>query len=258
VWDVEVAEVVKKLRGHEGVVNAVDAEAGVPGDNAAAPWDVSTSVAPWRVVSAGDDKTVRVWDARSSRRRGASLTIPHPAPVLAVRLRHASSPSILSAGLDNTLYEWDPRAPAAPLRALRAHSDSITGIDVSPDPAADLALTNAMDGTLVLWDLRAFVRGAGGDADESAAKRRVVRTFRGHTHADPGALLRCAFSPDGGMVAAGSSDRMMWAWDAETGEVRYKLPGHEGAVNDVRFSPVEPVVASAGNDGVVFLGEILM
>ena len=36
----------------------------------------------------------------------------------------------------------------------------------------------------------------------------------------------------------------------------YVLPGHTGAVNDVDFHPVEPIIASCSSDKNIFLGEI--
>jgi len=51
----------------------------------------------------------------------------------------------------------------------------------------------------------------------------------------------------------------MWrwmAWQADTGKVVYKLPGHNGSVNDVDFHPLEPIIGSASSDKKVFLGEI--
>lgn len=33
-------------------------------------------------------------------------------------------------------------------------------------------------------------------------------------------------------------------WDVDTRKLLYKLPGHRGTVNDVRFSPVEPISKS--------------
>ena len=37
---------------------------------------------------------------------------------------------------------------------------------------------------------------------------------------------------------------------------RYKLPGHNGSVNEVSFHPKEPIIASAGSDKKIYLGEI--
>ena len=42
---------------------------------------------------------------------------------------------------------------------------------------------------------------------------RCVKVFTGHSHNFEKNLLHCAWSPDGAMVAAGSSDRNVYVWD---------------------------------------------
>ena len=63
-------------------------------------------------------------------------------------------------------------------------------------------------------------------------------------------------SPSGASVAAGSADAFVYVWDASTKRIAYKLPGHNGAVNEVNFHPTQPIIASCGNDKQIFLGEI--
>lgn len=76
------------------------------------------------------------------------------------------------------------------------------------------------------------------------------------------------------MVAIGGADRALTVWDASTGEIRYKvslacfgakgtklitrvqLPGHTGTVIATDWSPREPVIASGGVEGVIYLGEV--
>jgi len=59
-------------------------------------------------------------------------------------------------------------------------------------------------------------------------------------------------------VAAGSADRMVYIWDAATRALLYQLPGHAGSVNEAAFHPSEPIIASAGSDKQVFLGELVL
>ena len=54
-------------------------------------------------------------------------------------------------------------------------------------------------------------------------------------------LLRCSWSPDGTKVSAGSADRFVYIWDTTSRRIVYKLPGHNGSVNDVVFHPKEPI-----------------
>ena len=43
------------------------------------------------------------------------------------------------------------------LYQMSGHSDTVTGLSLSPD--GNLLLSNAMDNTLRVWDTRAFVEG---------------------------------------------------------------------------------------------------
>ncbi|GFH33416.1 U5 small nuclear ribonucleoprotein, partial [Haematococcus lacustris] len=70
-------------------------------------------------------------------------------------------------------------------------------------------------------------------------------------------LLRCTWSPDGSQITCGSSDRMVYVWDARTCVMQYKLPGHSGSVNEVAWHPSEPIVGSASSDRTIFLGELM-
>jgi Prp8 binding protein len=78
----------------------------------------------------------------------------------------------------------------------------------------------------------------------------------GHAHNFEKALLRCAWSPDGKKVTAGSADRNVYIWELESGSLLYKLPGHKGSVNEVVFHPSEPIVASCSTDKHIYLGEL--
>ena len=59
-------------------------------------------------------------------------------------------------------------------------------------------------------------------------------------------LLKCAWSPDGSKVSAGSGDRFVYVWDTTTRRILYKLPGHAGSVNETDFHPLEPIGECTG------------
>ena len=42
---------------------------------------------------------------------------------------------------------------------------------------------------------------------------RCVKVLKGHTHNFEKNLLKCAWSPDGTMVTAGSADRNVYIWE---------------------------------------------
>jgi len=127
--------------------------------------------------------------------------------------------------------------------ALRGHTDTITGMRLSPD--GSYLLTNAMDNSVRIWDIRPYV-----------PVQRCVKIFQGVQHNFEKNLLKCSWSPDGSKISAGSADRFVYVWDTTTRNLLYKLPGHHGSVNEVDFHPTEPIIASGSSDRNIFLGEI--
>merc|ERR1711894_191334 len=222
VFDTHTGQRVKRLKGHTLYVNSCHpARRGPP-----------------LVVSGSDDCTVRVWD---QRHRASVVNMNAIYQVTAVSFGD-SSDQVVSAGIDNVVKLWDTRKPAQPVFQMAGHNDTITGMSLSPDGAH--ILTNSMDNTLRLFDIRPF-----------AKNDRCLKLFTGHLHNFEKNLLKCAWSPDGAMVSAGSADRNVYIWDTNTRKIMYKLPGHLGSVNDVDFHRVEPIVLSASSDKQIYLGE---
>lgn len=126
---------------------------------------------------------------------------------------------------------------------LEGHTDSVTGLDVAP--GGTHLLSNGADGVVREWDVRPY-----------APQDRCCAAYRGATHDFERNLLRCAYSPNGTKLVAGSADRLVRVWERGTARQLYVLPGHTGSVNEVVFHPTEPIVASAGSDKQVFMGEL--
>ena len=62
-------------------------------------------------------------------------------------------------------------------------------------------------------------------------------------------LIRAGWSPTGEKIGAGGADGSVAVWDTESKKLLYKLPGHRGTVNDMRFSPnvSEPISKPANH-----------
>lgn len=75
---------------------------------------------------------------------------------------------VISGGIDNDIKVWDLRKNAV-LYKLKSHTDTITGLSLSPD--GSYVLSNAMDNTLKIWDVRPF-----------APYERCVKILSGHQH----------------------------------------------------------------------------
>ncbi|XP_052870331.1 U5 small nuclear ribonucleoprotein 40 kDa protein isoform X1 [Anopheles cruzii] len=222
VWDVPTCTRIRKLKGHTSFINSCR----------------GARRGPTLIVSGSDDSTIKIWDAR---KRNVVNTFDNGYQVTAVCFNDTAE-QVVSGGIDNEVKVWDIRKKEI-LYRLRGHTDTITGLSLSPD--GSYVLSNAMDNTLRIWDIRPYVPG-----------ERCVKVFTGHQHNFEKNLLRCGWSPDGLKISAGSADRYVYIWDTTSRRILYKLPGHNGSVNDVDFHPTEPIVVSGSSDKTLYLGEI--
>nr|CDS29015.1 U5 small nuclear ribonucleoprotein 40 kDa [Hymenolepis microstoma] len=222
IWDLNVCQRVKKIRGHQNIVNSVSiARRG-----------------PQMIVSGSDDGTVRLWDRRQ---KTEVQNFQNTYQVLSVTFNDTAE-LIFSGGIDNIIKGWDLRKLDVAMR-LNGHTDTVTGLALSPD--GNFLLSNSMDNTLRIWDVRPY-----------APPERCTKILYGHMHTYEKNLLRCAWSTDGQYVTCGSGDRYVHVWDVKTRNLIYKLPGHSASVNETAFHPLEPILVSAGSDKKIFLGEL--
>lgn len=251
LFDANRGQRTKKYTGHKGVVNSISISCG------------RTPLA----VSGSDDCKAMVWDLR------AKSCVQEFESNFAITSAcfSADDELVFTAGIDNVVKAWDRRTEAIvftmeghtgtsarhPLRSppnTRERSpcdagsvcvcaDTVTGMSLSPDGSS--LLTNSMDKSLIIWDVRPFVNGS-----------RFSKQFDGVQHNMEKSLLKCSWSPDGEKISCGSSDHVVHIWDVPTTEELYHLPGHAGSVNEVAFHPTEPIIGSCGSDKQIYLGEI--
>lgn len=221
-WDAITGKQIKKMAEHSSFVNSC----------------CTARRGPPLIVSGSDDGTAKLWDMRH---RGCIQTFPDKYQVTAVAFSDGAD-KIFSGGIDNEIKVWDLRKNEVSMK-LQGHTETITSMQLSPD--GSYLLTNSMDCTLRVWDMRPY-----------APQNRCVKIFTGHQHNFEKNLLRCNWSPDGQKVTSGSADRMVYIWDTTSRRILYKLPGHNGCVNEAVLHPREPIIGSCGSDKQIYLGEI--
>jgi WD40 repeat protein len=208
------------------------------------------------IVSAGEDRTARLWDAQTGQEIRAFQG--HQGLVRAV----AFSPdgqAVVTASDDRSARVW--AVPTGQVQAnLTGHHGPVTTATFHPDGTQ--VLTSSTDGTARLWDRRtgallATLNGHAGGVWAStwdAQGQRVLTAsddatariwqWDGHTatlafelkgHAGP--IRSAVFSPDGQWVATASDDRTARLWRAATGELVGELRSHHDMVRWVAFSP---------------------
>jgi Prp8 binding protein len=128
------------------------------------------------------------------------------------------SDQLFFGGVDNSVKAINLRKGDLEF-GLFGHTDTVTGMQLSA--SGDFMLTNAMDNTVRIWDVRPFVEG-----------ERLTRIFTGASHNFERNTLRCGWGYNDKLITAGSADRVLYIWDVDSGVLKHRLGGHQGSVND--------------------------
>lgn len=145
---------------------------------------------------------------------------------------------VIAMGTKMVLYDATTMEMVRTLRG--SHQNPINSLDFSPAPMgqAMLLISSAINEPWVqVWNVQ---------------NGQPVRKLGGHT----GWIRSLAFSPDGKLIATGSTDLTINLWNAHDGTLLRTLKGHTDMVSHVTFSPDSSRLASTARDGSVRLWDV--
>uniref|UniRef100_A0A7S2QU83 NACHT domain-containing protein n=1 Tax=Chlamydomonas chlamydogama TaxID=225041 RepID=A0A7S2QU83_9CHLO len=177
------------------------------------------------VASLLSDRTVRLWDIRTSKqlsmREGHSVVAFSPDGV-----------ALATGSSDTDVLVWEAKTRRH-LAVLKCETP-VTAVTLGQ--ACRYAATGSPRGDVLLWDVR-----AGGVK---------MASLQGHSSQ----VSSLALSPDGNLLASGAKDRTVLLWEARTGQrVDTVLHGHSGPVSCLCFSPDSKLLTSGSADSTVRL-----
>lgn len=120
------------------------------------------------------------------------------------------------------------------VRKRSGHKKGARALAFSPDPATDFVATGGQDGTVLLWP------------DPYGSDANPIKL-----HDGGGAVWSLAFSADGRRLAAGGVTDQIQLWEVPSRQPSGIIKAVGGRIRALDFSPTAPLLASAGEDGVI-------
>lgn len=227
IWELQTGNLLTTLQGHSAAVSSIDFSPICP--SVLSGCDVG-------LVSGGFDNRVRLWNIETGN---SEVLSGHVNPVISVAF-NPNGRSVVSGSSNGVMIEWNIRTQRQ-VSTLRGHSGAISAIAFSTNcvdlrgSCTFLMASSGDDRRVLLWD---------------ASTGQQIDELR-HTHT--AAINSIAFSPDGRLLATGSSDFTVRILDIENDRELKVLSQHTNFVSSVAFSPNGQVIASGSTDETVIL-----
>jgi WD40 repeat protein len=185
------------------------------------------------LVSAGDDKVVRVWDAATGqpvRSIRGQIGAGTEGMIYAAAYSHNGRYLAVAGQLPGNGIRIHDFASGEVVAVLKGHSSTIECLAFSLD---DTYLASGDSAGIVrTWAVRSM---------------SSLRELRGHT----GRVHTVAFSTDGSRLVSGSFDTSLRLWNVSNGALIRQITGHQKIVVSAAFSSDGRTLASVSEDGTL-------
>lgn len=231
IWDWELGELERTLKGHTKAV--LDVDFGGP----------KTGVL---LASCSSDLTIKLWDPSNEYKNIRTLT-GHDHSVSAVRfIPSAAGEFLVSASRDKTLRIWEV-ATGYCVKTITGHADWIRSVEPSFDGRFLLSAGN--DQTARIWDPQTKEHKATLIGHEHVVECAVFAppTSYAYFTAIAGLKKPPPATSSGEFMATGSRDKSIRLWDSR-GSLLKTLTGHDNWVRGLAFHPGGKYLISVSDD----------
>jgi WD40 repeat protein len=171
IWDAEAGQEIHTIEGHAGGAWDFPNRATYPVTACAYSPDGA------RVVSAGSDRTLKIWDVETGR---DILSLEGHTKEVNGCAYSPDGARVVSAGSDSTLKIWDAETGRDVL-TLEGHTKGVNGCAYSPDGARVVSASD--DNTIKIWDA---------ETGESIASLRLLNSASSVAHHPHRASVACS------------------------------------------------------------------
>jgi len=200
------------------------------------------------LVSASDDKLIRVWDletGKTVRTLRGQIGAGSEGKIYAMAL--SPDGRWLAAGGFMANFTGNNHEEIGTIRLynftsgklvtlLKGHTNAVASLAFSPDNR--YLVSGSGDNNAIIWNLESKASALGGS-----------KKLSGHTDA----IYAVAFTSDSQRVVTGSLDHSLRLWRVQDGGLITTLKGHTDKVYAVAISPQEDIIASGSDDYTIRL-----
>ncbi|KAJ8101835.1 Aldehyde/histidinol dehydrogenase [Lipomyces tetrasporus] len=165
-------------------------------------------------ISASWDKTMRLWELKTGKT--IHRFVGHTSDVLSVSFS-SDNRQIVSGSRDKTIKLWNILAECKYTITDKGHSDWVSTVRFSPNPANPLIVSAGWDKLVKVWNLELA---------------ELQTDHVGHT----GYINALTISPDGTLCASGGKDGSTMLWDLNESKHLYSLDAGD-EIHALTFSP---------------------